>query len=62
MMANAKCNKSSSSIDGKPYHIEYKELIDYNLTRLRSSNNYSLTLYTNDQLNNIRQDQLYICK
>ena len=59
MMGNAKCNESN--IDGKPYHIEYKELIDYNLTRLRTSNNYFLTLYTNDPLNDI-QVQLYICK
>ena len=59
MMGNAKCN--ISSIDGEPYHIECEELIDYKLTRLRTSNNYSLTLYTNDRLNNI-QDQLYICK
>ena len=62
-MGNAICNKTGT-VNGIPYHINTnisEELINYNITGLRSSNRYTITLYKHDPLNDI-QDQLYICK
>ena len=62
-MGNAKCNKTGT-VNGIPYHISTnisEELINHNITGLKPYNNYMITLYKNDPLNDI-QDQLYICK
>ena len=54
----------TGTVNGIPYHINTnisEELINYNITGLKPYNNYMITLYKDDPLNDI-QDQLYICK
>ena len=62
-MGNATCNKTGT-VNGIPYHINTnisEELISYNITGLKPYNNYMITLYKDDPLNDI-QYQLNICK
>ena len=62
-MGIATCNKTGT-VNGIPYHINTnisEELINYNITGLKPYNNYMITLYKTDPLNDI-QVQLYICK
>ena len=62
-MGNAISNKTGT-VNGIPYHINTNisaKLINYNITGLKPYNNYMITLYKIDPLNDI-QVQLYICK